>query len=244
MTDSFGARLRAARERRSITLDAIAHTTKIHKALFEGLERDDTTRWPSGIFRRAFVRAYAEAVGLDAEAIVAEFLRRFPEAPGEARTAGATGDQKSVTWHDSLAVDPATRLTLADDTSAAPPPERTIEGWPARALVAAVDLAAVAAMAVAFALAGRLSTLFAIATALYYLGGVLGFGTSLGAWLVGRSRATAAAETARPARTFTPRLVSRTARHTAAPRPDQRVLDHSTFAADTARSRFARRTSN
>ncbi|PYR02245.1 MAG: DUF4115 domain-containing protein, partial [Acidobacteria bacterium] len=65
MNDSFGTRLRAQRERQRIGLAAIAHSTKINVALFEALERDDVSRWPSGIFRRAFIRAYAEAVGLD-----------------------------------------------------------------------------------------------------------------------------------------------------------------------------------
>ena len=89
MTDSFGARLRDAREQRRITLDAIAHSTKINKALFEGLERNDLSRWPSGIFRRAFIRAYAEAIGLDAEPILAEFVARFPDAAGQVPAASA-----------------------------------------------------------------------------------------------------------------------------------------------------------
>ena len=37
------------------------------------------SRWPSGIFRRAFIRAYAEAIGLDADAVSKEFMERYPD---------------------------------------------------------------------------------------------------------------------------------------------------------------------
>ena len=76
---AFGARLRHERERRQITLKAIADDTKISRSLLEALERDDVSRWPTGIFRRAFVRSYAEAIGLNADEIVREFTERFPD---------------------------------------------------------------------------------------------------------------------------------------------------------------------
>jgi transcriptional regulator with XRE-family HTH domain len=75
----FGRRLRLERERRRITLDSIADNTKIGVALLKGLERDDVSRWPSGIFRRSFIREYATAIGLDPDAIMVEFLERFPD---------------------------------------------------------------------------------------------------------------------------------------------------------------------
>src|SRR6476660_6976795 len=75
----FGRRLRLERERRRITLDSIADNTKIGVALLKGLERDDVSRWPSGIFRRSFIREYAAAIGLDPDAIMLEFLERFPD---------------------------------------------------------------------------------------------------------------------------------------------------------------------
>jgi len=84
--DSFGTRLRSERERRHIALASISENTKISASLFEGLERDDVSRWPSGIFRRAFIRSYAAAIGLDADAIAREFLERFPD-PAEATPA-------------------------------------------------------------------------------------------------------------------------------------------------------------
>ncbi len=79
MPDTFGARLRHERERRQIALKSIAEGTKIGLGLLEGLERDDVSRWPSGIFRRSFVRAYAVAIGIDPEPIVREFVERYPD---------------------------------------------------------------------------------------------------------------------------------------------------------------------
>jgi len=80
MSDELlGRRLRSERERRRITLESIAANTKISVSLLKALERDDVSRWPSGIFRRSFVRSYAEAIGLDADEIVQEFLERHPD---------------------------------------------------------------------------------------------------------------------------------------------------------------------
>jgi transcriptional regulator with XRE-family HTH domain len=77
--DSLGSRLRYERERRQISLKSIAESTKIGMTLLEGLERDDVSRWPSGIFRKCFVRSYAEAIGLKPDSVVREFVERFPD---------------------------------------------------------------------------------------------------------------------------------------------------------------------
>src|SRR5689334_1708610 len=79
MPETFGARLRRQRERQSVTLGAIAEQTKIHLPLLEELEHDKVTHWPSGIFRRAFVRAYADAIGLQPDDVVREFLTLYPD---------------------------------------------------------------------------------------------------------------------------------------------------------------------
>ena len=76
--DTFGPRLRSERERRGISLDTIAVVTNVSVELWQGLERNDFSRWPTGIFARAFVRDYAKAVGLDADEVVDEFCRLFP----------------------------------------------------------------------------------------------------------------------------------------------------------------------
>jgi transcriptional regulator with XRE-family HTH domain len=82
MHESFGARLRNERERRKIDLNSIVENTKISLTLLQGLERDDISRWPSGIFRKSFLRSYAAAIGLDPDVVLKEFLEVYPDASG------------------------------------------------------------------------------------------------------------------------------------------------------------------
>jgi cytoskeletal protein RodZ len=89
--ESFGRRLRRERERRQIALASIAENSKIKVSLFEELERDDVSHWPSGVFRRAFIRAYAEAIGVDADETAHEFLQRFPDLNDPDKRFAATG---------------------------------------------------------------------------------------------------------------------------------------------------------
>ena len=84
MDQTFGARLRAQREQQQVALAAIAEETKISVALLEGLERDDVSRWPGGLFRRSYVRTYARRIGLDPEQVLREFLDRHPDPVAEA----------------------------------------------------------------------------------------------------------------------------------------------------------------
>ena len=79
MVRSFGSHLRAERERKNLPLQAIAEETKIKVSLLEGLELDDLSAWPAGLFRRAYIRSYARAIGLDPERTLREFLDKYPE---------------------------------------------------------------------------------------------------------------------------------------------------------------------
>ena len=75
----FCLALKAARERKGLTLTEIANSTKIPAYLFAGLERNDLRRWPKGIFRRSFFRDYARMIGLPPAEACAEFVRLFPD---------------------------------------------------------------------------------------------------------------------------------------------------------------------
>jgi hypothetical protein len=112
MTQALGARLRHERERRQIDLATIATSTKVNAALFEGLERDDISRWPAGIFRRSFVRAYAAAIGLDPEATLREFLEQYPEPIDPSPK--ARGDQQASVVALARRPNTGLRLTLDD----------------------------------------------------------------------------------------------------------------------------------
>ena len=90
MDPSFGARLRARREQQQVALADIAEQTKIKASLLAALERDDVSQWPSGIFRRSYVRTYARAIGLEPDAVVREFLEHHPDPADEGAVVLAT----------------------------------------------------------------------------------------------------------------------------------------------------------
>ena len=71
---ALGERLRLARERVGLSIDDMAARTKIQIPLLEAIERDEFDRVPGGLFVRGFLRAYAREVGLQPEAIVADYL--------------------------------------------------------------------------------------------------------------------------------------------------------------------------
>jgi len=104
--DTFGPRLRRERERRDISIETLAAVTKVGADLWVGLERNDFSKWPSGIFARAFIRDYAKAIGLDADELVDEFCRLFPQ--GDRRAARLIKAQAEIIGHQPSALeDPA-----------------------------------------------------------------------------------------------------------------------------------------
>jgi cytoskeletal protein RodZ len=97
----FGSTLRAARERRGVSLQQIAKRTKISVAVLEALERNDIERLPGGLFSRAFVRSYAFEVGLDPEATIQRFVDAFPEASAAGSAHAAEEQQEEEAAYDS-----------------------------------------------------------------------------------------------------------------------------------------------
>jgi hypothetical protein len=87
--EEFCLALKATRERKGITLDEIASTTKIPASVFAALERGDLRRWPKGLFRRSFFRDYARAIGLPGSDTCDEFVRLFPDDEGAPVAKGA-----------------------------------------------------------------------------------------------------------------------------------------------------------
>jgi Helix-turn-helix domain len=175
--ESFGAGLRRERERRQIALSSIAANTKIGLGLLQALERDDLSRWPSGIFRRAFIRAYAEAAGLDAVAITQEFLERYPDPTDDA-------PREHVPTGTTL------RLTLGDDDlsflQAQVMPhlrQRCVAGVWDFSVTLAIGL-------LAFLIFGTFWVPFAVGLICYHAGGGLVLGNTPGAFLFGRQNTT------------------------------------------------------
>ena len=70
---AFGEFLRVARERRGLTLQQIARETRIPWRHLDAIEHGNLDAVPSGMYRRAEIRAYADAVGLDRSLALAQF---------------------------------------------------------------------------------------------------------------------------------------------------------------------------
>jgi len=71
---SFGEELRRERELREITLGEIARATKIDIRRLEALESNDFGVLPEGLYRRGFIRAYCQHIGVDPESMVNAYL--------------------------------------------------------------------------------------------------------------------------------------------------------------------------
>jgi transcriptional regulator with XRE-family HTH domain len=169
VTESFGARLRRERERRRISIRSIAESTNIRAALFEQLERDDASKWPSGIFRRSFMRAYASAIGLDPESTVREFLVAFPDP---AQPPEKIAVAKAVSESPSRA--PELRLRLATGGVAT-------RWW----LAAFCDVVVLAVIALTSVIAFRQVWMpLAIAMCAYYAAGTVLTGASPGVFFL------------------------------------------------------------
>lgn len=97
--DAFVTRLRRYRERSQIALDDLAAMMGIKRELLEAFERNDLSEWPRGLYARAWVRAYANAVGLDPSDTVDEFCRLFPH--GDRRVGGTIQEMAVIIAHSS-----------------------------------------------------------------------------------------------------------------------------------------------
>ena len=64
------------------------------------MERNDLSRWPTGIYARAFMREYASAIGEDPETTVDEFCRWFPQ--GDRRAEPVIRGQAEIVGHQNL----------------------------------------------------------------------------------------------------------------------------------------------
>ena len=187
--DTFGPRLRSERERRGISIETIAAVTKVGADLWLGLERNDFSKWPSGIFARAFVRDYAKAIGLDADELVDEFCRLFPQ--GDRRAARLIKAQAEIIGHVPSAVEDPAMVPRAGDRRAAARDKkanaraRRLRLAP-RAVAAAVDVLCTLSLAlIGPAVSGAgFWTSVGVTAVIYYSAATIFTGASLGSHAV------------------------------------------------------------
>jgi len=79
----LGARLKEARLAKGYSLDDLQEITKIQKRYLIGIEEGNYSIMPGSFYVRAFIKQYAEAVGLDAEQILTEYRSDIPAVQKE-----------------------------------------------------------------------------------------------------------------------------------------------------------------
>ena len=186
--EAFGPNLRRLRVQRGISLESIAAATKVNADLWAGLERNDLSRWPAGIYARAYVRAYAVKVGIDPDATVDEFCRLFPN--GDRRIVRIVREQAALVghdlrWKDDLvgSVTDERRSNPHTETSDLPALAFTTPG---RIVAAVLDVSAVlgAAAAIAELVPLRWSVSLAVAAMAYHSVSLVALGSTPAVWVI------------------------------------------------------------
>src|SRR5262249_14635745 len=78
-TASVGTYLRALREERHASLEAMAHATRISVRQLNALEAEDFAELPSPVFVKGFIRAYCQFLGISPD----EAMARYRDFLGE-----------------------------------------------------------------------------------------------------------------------------------------------------------------
>ena len=201
--EAFGPNLRRRRLRSGLTLEDLSARTKVSVELWDAMERNDFSRWPTGVAARSYIRSYAEAVGADPAATVDEFCRLVPNGDRRAErlvreTAEFVGH--NLVWSDDLPPTP-------DGDRRAPAARRdgdtSLPWWFAaypRRIAAVVDLAVVLFLAALVSAAAGISVWIPLSVvALLYHGISLAFlGCSPTVWVLDTYVSTKHPTVARP----------------------------------------------
>ncbi len=187
--DAFGLNLRRLRVQRGLSLEHIAATTKVAVEIWAGLERNDLSRWPTGLYARAYIRAYATELGIDPDATVDEFCRSFPN--GDRRAERTLREQAALVGHDLRWKDDLVG-SVTDEKRRAPAPQDESD-LPAvasrrigRIAAATADLLLVTASAAAseVLLPWRWSTSVAVCAVVYHAVSLVVLGCTPAVWAV------------------------------------------------------------
>ncbi|ANS74063.1 hypothetical protein AWM70_05310 [Paenibacillus yonginensis] len=79
----LGQQLKEARLARGLSLDDVQEMTKIRKRYLEAIEAGDYKVLPGSFYVRAFIKTYAEAVGVSSEELLNEHQQTVPSAEPE-----------------------------------------------------------------------------------------------------------------------------------------------------------------
>lgn len=102
------AELRKARMARGLSLTEISRRTRIGVGHLRKIDDGDLRSLPAGFYARAFVRAYAEAVGLDGDLVLSRLAEHLPSAESAVEQTG----QAALPYTDAAALIPDARMQV------------------------------------------------------------------------------------------------------------------------------------
>lgn len=105
--EHFGEALRCERQRRSVSLEDIAQTTKVTVRSLQALESDAFDQLPGGILSKGIVRSYVRFLGLDE----GEWVERFLDASGQRNPPAINGDKDWAAFALSVSTHRGGRVT-------------------------------------------------------------------------------------------------------------------------------------
>ena len=103
---TIGSRLREARERKGLSLEDVARTTRISRGYLKALEEDDSDKLPSEAYAKGFLRVYAQFLNVAPEELVVQ-----PDhCSAECQKAGEPGNSTTIRCYSALS--PQARTVL------------------------------------------------------------------------------------------------------------------------------------
>lgn len=99
----LGTRLKEARLSKGYSLDDLQEITKIQKRYLVGIEEGNYSIMPGTFYVRAFIKQYAEAVGLNADELLEEFKGEIPNSQPEdvAQSISYSSTRRSISSRSS-----------------------------------------------------------------------------------------------------------------------------------------------
>lgn len=79
----IGDKLRSAREAKGLSIEDIEKATKIQGRYLTAIEQNEFDKLPGDFYVRAFIRQYAQIVGLDGKQLLSEYHNEIPQAEPE-----------------------------------------------------------------------------------------------------------------------------------------------------------------
>lgn len=95
---TFGQMLTRAREAKGLTLDDLAHRTKIRRAIIEAIETNAKRDLPEKVFILGYIRSYAIAVGLNVDETFIKFNAAWGNDSQVAAVEETRAASRSLSW--------------------------------------------------------------------------------------------------------------------------------------------------